>query len=125
MKFNTTRKFPFYADYYGYTNITSADGTLTTKNYAVVPQRVSVSMTSDLALGGATTVTGADLGAVFVQSRTKMQLDGLIKNILDSTGALMYEGGGEWKITMSAPYLGPNGIQDGYKYRLVQTKGNI
>lgn len=124
MKFNTTRKFPFAADYYGYTTVTSFDQTVTTKNYTTIPQRITLSMTSDLALGGATTVTGSDLGAVFIQSRTKMQLEGLIKNILDSTGALMYEGGGEWKITMSAPYLGPNGIQDGYKYRLVQTKGN-
>ncbi len=124
MKFNTTRKFPFAADYYGYTTVTSFDQTVTTKNYTTIPQRITLSMTSDLALGGATTVTGSDLGAVFIQSRTKMQLDGVIKNILDSTGALMYEGGGEWKITMSAPYLGPNGIQDGYKYRLVQTKGN-
>ena len=125
MKFNTTKKFPFVADYYGYTGVTSADGTVSTKIYTKVAQKITLSMTSDLALGGATTVTGTDLGSVFIQSRTILQIDGLITNILDSTGALMYQGGGEWKVTMSAPYLGPRGIQDGYKYRLVQTKGNI
>lgn len=82
-------------------------------------------MTSDLALGGASTVSGKDLGSVFIYTRTKLQIDAKLRNILDSQGTLMYDSGGEWIVTMSAPYLGPMGIQDGYKYRLSQIKGNI
>ena len=124
MKFNTVRKFPFEADYYGYKTVTSANGTVTNKVFNTVPQPIRISMSVDLALGGATTVTGTDLGSVFIDCLTKLQIDGLIKNIKDAQGNIMYEGGGEWKVTMSAPYLGPNGIQDGYKYRLAQTSGN-
>lgn len=125
MLFNTTRSFPFIADYYAYTKVTSFDGRVVTNVYATIPVKIKLSMTSDLALGGATTVTGSDLGSVFIYSRSKLQIDGIIRNIYDSQGNVMYEGGGEWKVTMSAPYLGPMGIQDGYKYRLAQTKGNI
>lgn len=125
MLFNTTRSFPFVADAYFYKQETSFDGRVVTNVYDVVPTKIRLSMTSDLALGGATTVTGTDLGSVFIYTRTKLQIDAKIKNILDSQGKLMYDGGGEWKVTMSAPYLGPMGIQDGYKYRLAQTKGNI
>jgi hypothetical protein len=124
MKFNTVRKFPFVGSYYGYKIVTSADGTVTNKVFATVPQIIKLSMSVDLALGGAATVTGQDLGSVFIDCLTKLQIDGVIKNILDTKGNVMYEGGGEWKVTMSAPYLGPNGIVDGYKYRLSQTAGN-
>lgn len=125
MLFNTTRSFPFIADYYAYVTVTSFDGRVTTKQYATNPIKIKLSMTSDLALGGATTVTGADLGSVFIYTRNKLQIEGIIRNIYDSQGNIMYEGGGEWKVTMSAPYIGPMGIQDGYKYRLAQTKGNV
>lgn len=125
MKFNTTRAFPYVADAYTYTQQTSFDGRVVTNVYAVNPIKIRLSMTSDLALGGASTVKGEDLGSVFIYTRTRLQLKAKLKNIVDSQGNLMYEGGGEWEVTMSAPYLGPMGIQDGYKYRLVQTKGNI
>lgn len=125
MRFNTVRKFPFAGDYYGYKNVTSADGTVTTKVFDKVPQQIRLSMSVDLALGGAATVTGQDLGSVFIDCLTKLQIDGVIKNILDTKGNVMYAGGGEWKVTMSAPYLGPNGIIDGYKYRLAQVAGNV
>lgn len=125
MKFNTTRKFPYVADYYSYRTVTSADGRVTQNVYSVVPTQIRISMSSDLALGGASTVTGTDLGSVFIDTRSILQLKGRIKNVLDSLGNTMYEGGGEWEVTMSAPYLGPGGIQDGYKYRLAQIKGNV
>jgi len=125
MLFNTTKRFPYLADYYPYKTIKSVDGRITSTVYDAIPTVIKISMTSDLALGGAATVTGQDLGSVFIDSRSKLQINGIIRNIYDSIGKIMYEGGGEWKVTMSAPYLGPNGIQDGYKYRLAQTAGNI
>ena len=125
MLFNTTRKFPYVADAYFYKQQTSFDGRVVTNVYDVLPTKIRLAMTSDLALGGATTVTGKDLGSVFIYTRTKLQIDAKLRNILDSQGTLMYDSGGEWIVTMSAPYLGPMGIQDGYKYRLSQTKGNI
>jgi len=125
MKFNTTSKYLFVADYYSYRNVTTTTGNVTTKVYETNPKKVLISMTSNLELGGATTVTGTDLGSVFATSETKMQIDGILKNILDSKGNPMYEGGGEWKITMSAPKIGPNGVLDGYRYRLLQTAGNV
>lgn len=125
MKFNTTRKFPYVADYYSYKTVTSADGRVTQNVYATTPVKIRISMSSDLALGGAATVTGTDLGSVFIDTREILQIKGKLKNVLDSAGKTMYAGGGEWEVTMSAPYLGPGGIQDGYKYRLAQTKGNV
>lgn len=125
MLFNTTRVFPYTGSHYAYRRVTSADGRVTTNQYDTSPTTIRFSMTSDLALGGATTVTGSDLGSVFIYSRSKLQIDSIIEEIYDSQGKLMYEGGGQWKVTMSAPFLGPMGIQDGYKYRLAQTKGNI
>ena len=125
MKFNTTRKFPYVADYYSYKTVTSADGRVTENVYSTVATKIRISMSSDLALGGAATVTGTDLGSVFIDTRDILQIKGRITNVLDALGNKMYAGGGEWEVTMSSPYLGPGGIQDGYKYRLSQTKGNI
>lgn len=124
MKFHTTHKYLFLADYYSYKVVTSSTGSVSTKVYETNPQQILISMTSDLALGGAATVTGTDLGSVFARSATKLQIDGLVKNIKDARGAVMYEGGGEWIVTMSAPFIGPNGQIEGYKYRMAQTAGN-
>jgi hypothetical protein len=123
MKFSTTAKFPYTGDYYRYTTVTS--GTSTTKVFSPVPEKIKFTMTVNLALGGAVTWNGSDLGAVFIDTLSKLQIDGVVKNILDSKGKQMFDGGGEWKITMSAPFLGPNGVQEGYKYRLAQTVGNL
>lgn len=125
MKFNTTREYYFSADYYSYQSFTSADGTIVQKKYATTPVQIQLNMTTNLALGGATTYTGTDLGSVFITSPTKLQISGKIKNLRDSKGTLSYEGGGEWIVTMSAPRVGPRGIQDGYTYRLAQTAGNV
>lgn len=125
MKFFTTRKFPFIGDYYSYKTVTTANGTVSTKVYSTVPQKIKFNMAVNIVMGGEVNVTNSDLGSTFIDSLTKMQIDGVIKNILDAKGNVLYEGGGEWKITQSAPYLGPNGIEDGYKYRLVQIAGNI
>jgi hypothetical protein len=124
MKFNTTSKYMFVADYYSYKTVSTAGGGVASKVYETVPKKITLSMTSNLELGGATTVTGTDLGSVFASSDTRMQLEGVIRNILDSKGTPMYEGG-EWRITMSAPKIGPNGVLNGYKYRLLQVAGNI
>jgi len=125
MKFNTVRKFPYAADYYSYKNVSTANGTVITKVYGTVPTKIFISMSVDLALGGAATVTGSDLGSVFIDCLTKLQIGGILKNITDAKNNIMYEGGGSWIVTMSAPYLGPNGIQEGYKYRLAQIEGNV
>lgn len=112
MKLNTTKQFLYLADYYSYTLITSADGTVTTRQYVIVPQQVSLALSVNL------------LGDLIIESQFKMQLDGYLKNVLDRNGDEIYESG-VWKIFQTAPLLNGLGVKEGYKYRATIIEGNI
>jgi hypothetical protein len=112
MKSNTTKEYPYTGDYYGYTIITSSDGTTTSKQYVTVP--TSIKMILDVNL----------LGDLNIESESKLQLNGYVGNILDRNGDEIYVDG-LWEIFQTAPLLGPLGIKAGYKYRARIIQGNV
>lgn len=112
MKANTTKQYLYRADYYGYTIVSSADGTISTKVYTQDPVEVSLSLSVNL------------LGDLIIESESKMQLDGRIATIVDVNDDEIYTDG-EWQIFQTAPILGPMGTKAGYRYRARIIAGNI
>jgi len=111
MKSNTTKEYPYAGDYYGYTLVTSADGTVTNKVYSF-SGKVLLSLSVNL------------LGELLIESQSKMQLNSYLKAVLDRNGEEIYTGG-IWEIIQTAPILGPNGIKGGYQYRARMIEGQI
>ena len=112
MKANTTKQYPYTGDYYSYRIITSADGTVTTKEYNTVPIVAELSLTVNL------------LGQLVVESPLKMQINSYLKNIVDKNGEEIYADG-VWEIVQTAPILGPLGIKGGYQYRANLIQGEV
>lgn len=112
MKPNTTREYHYTGDLYPYVLVTSADGTVTQRQYNVVPNQVPLSLSVNL------------LGDLVIESPEKMQIDSYLKNIVDRNGDEIYIGG-EWQVFQTAPILGPMGIKAGYKYRARIISGQI
>lgn len=112
MKANTTKQYPYTGDYYGYTLVTSADGTISNRVYNTTPSPVAMSLSVNL------------LGDLIIESESKMQLNAYLQNIVDANGEEIYVGG-QWKIFQTAPLLGPMGMKAGYKYRATIIAGNI
>jgi len=83
MKPIVAKQYPYTADYYNYTLITSADGLVTEKRYATIPTQVKLSLSVNL------------LGELVIDSETKMQLEGQLKNIVDRNGEEIYDAGQE------------------------------
>ena len=112
MKLNTTKQYLYNADYYSYALVTSADGTVTTKQYVTAPSQVTLALSVNL------------LGDLIIESPYKMQQDGYLKRILDRNGDEIYENG-VWRIFQTAPLLNGLGLKDGYKYRATIIEGNV
>jgi hypothetical protein len=112
MKSNTTKTYPYSGNYYGYTLVTSADGTVTERKYNEFFTIVNMALTVNL------------LGELVIESESKMQLNGYISNVLDKNDENIYVDG-VWQITQTAPLLGPLGIKGGYKYRARLIEGQI
>lgn len=112
MKANTTKQYLYKGDLYGYTQVTSADGTVTENVYTEVPVQVSMALSVNL------------LGDLVVESPSKMQLNAYLTNVIDANGEEIYVDG-QWEIFQTAPLLGPMGLKDGYKYRARIISGNI
>ena len=112
MKTNQADQYFYTADYYSYSLVTSADGTVTTKRYVTIPTQVRLALTVNL------------FGELAILSETKMQLDGYLKNVLDKNGEEIYDGG-VWQIIATAPLLSPFGIKSGYQYRAEIIEGQI
>jgi len=112
MKANTTKQYPYTGDLYGYTLVTSADGSVTERVYTEVPTQVSLALSVNL------------LGDLVIESKSKMQLNAYLSNVLDANGEEIYVGG-QWQIFQTAPLLGPMGIKAGYRYRARIIAGNI
>jgi hypothetical protein len=112
MKVNTTKQYPYTGELYGYTLVTSADGSVTERFYDEVSTEVKMILSVNL------------LGELVIESQSKMQLDAYLQNIVDANGDEIYLGG-QWQITRTAPYLGPMGLKDGYQYRAILIDGQI
>jgi hypothetical protein len=112
MKPALTKQYPFTGELYGYILVTSADGTITTKQYDVVPDQVTMALSVNL------------LGELVIESETKMQISAYVKNIRDKNGEEIYTAG-EWQITQTAPLLNPLGLKEGYKYKATLIAGEV
>jgi hypothetical protein len=112
MKANTTKQYPYTGDLYGYTQVTSADGSVTENVYDEVPTQVNMALSVNL------------LGDLVIESESKMQLNANLFNVLDANGEEIYVGG-QWQIFQTAPLLGPMGLKNGYRYRARIIAGNI
>lgn len=112
MQSNTTKDYFFTADYYGYILVTSADGTVTERQYNVVPQEVKTTLSINVT------------GDLVFDSLTKMQINSYIKNLRDRAGDEIYLGG-EWIIVQTQPIIDPLGYKDGYRYRAKIIAGDV
>ena len=112
MRANTTKQYPYTGDYYGYTQVTSADGLVTENVYITIPTQITMQLSVNL------------LGDLVIESQNKMQLNGYVKNIVDANNEEIYTDG-EWKIFQTAPVLGPMGLKAGYRYRAAIIAGNV
>lgn len=113
MKPLLARQYHYTGDYYGYVVIANPnDPDQTSRQYATVPTKVKMSLSVNL------------LGELVIDSETKMQLDGQIKNIVDKNGAEIYDAG-QWQITQTMPILSGIGIKEGYRYRARLIAGAI
>lgn len=112
MKINTTKEYPYTGDHYSYSVVTSADGSVSNNVYVTNPVQVTMQLSVNL------------LGELIITSPNKMQLNAYVGNIVDKNGEEIYTDG-LWKITQTAPLLGPGGLKSGYKYRAVLIQGQI
>lgn len=112
MKANTTKEYYFTADYYGYTVITSADGLVSNNVYSTTPRPISMTLAVNIT------------GDLVMDSESKMQINGYLKNVLDRAGEEIYTGG-EWIIVQTQPIIDPMGYKDGYRYRAKILSGDI
>ena len=112
MKANTTKQYPYTGDLYGYTVVTSADGSVSENVYDEVPSTVAMRLSVNL------------LGDLVIESESKMQLNAYLSKIVDANGDEIYVDG-QWEIFQTAPLLGPMGLKSGYRYRARIISGNI
>jgi hypothetical protein len=112
MRANTTKQYPYTGDLYGYTVVTSADGSVSERVYDEIPVRVALALSVNL------------LGDLIIESESKMQLNAYLQNIVDMNGEEIYVDG-QWEIFQTAPLLGPMGLKAGYRYRARIIAGNI
>lgn len=112
MKANTTKQYPYTGDLYGYTVVTSADGSVSENVYDEVPSQVKMRISVNL------------LGELVIESQSKMQINAYLSNVVDANAEEIYLGG-QWKVTRTAPFLGPMGLKDGYQYRAILIDGQI
>jgi hypothetical protein len=112
MKANTTKQYPFTADYYGYSKVTSADGLVTENVYVEVPTKVNVLLSVNF------------IGDLSLESQTKMQLDSYLANVRDANDEEIYTGG-QWTITRTMPVINALNLKDGYAYTATIIAGDI
>jgi hypothetical protein len=112
MLFNTYKNYPYTADYYSYTIITSTDGTVSEKRYATIPEQIKISVTTSY------------IGDLVIFSKNKMQLEGRLKNLRDKNDVEIYQDG-EWQITQTQPMTSPVGLVTGYRYKARLIGGNV
>lgn len=112
MLFNAYKSFPYTAEYYSYTLVTSADGTVTEKRYATIPISIKANVS--------TTYNG-DLVII---TKEKLQKSGYLKNVTDRNGNQIYQNG-TWEITQTMPATLAVGVISSYKYKAKIISGDI
>ena len=111
MLFDTYRKYPYFADYFTYTTVTSADGVITEKRYSGTPLTFSLAISTSF------------IGDLVIITKTKLQIATRISNLVDKNGVEIYPGA-VWQVSTTMPRTSPIGLVDGYKYKAKIISGN-
>jgi hypothetical protein len=112
MLFNTVKNRNYTVDYKGYTIITSADGTVTTKRYDTIPTSIKVQISTSFT------------GDLIILADEKLQLEGYLENLVDRNGNIVYEDA-LWRISSTQPVVNAVGLVEGYKYKAKIISGNV
>lgn len=114
MLFTTFKKskYNYSGDYYGFTTITSEDGTVTEKRYNDYFTKITFSLSTSF------------IGDIVILSDSKLQNTGRITNIVDRNGKEVYQNG-EWEVKQTQPVVNAMGIVEGYKYKAKIISGDI
>ena len=104
MLFNTYKKYSYQIDVYGYILVTSADGTVTEKQYDAVPTSHNVQISTSF------------IGDLVILGTQKFQKDSYIENLRDRNNNAIYPSG-IWQITSTQPITNALGLIEGYKYK--------
>lgn len=112
MLFNTVKNRNYTVDYRGYTTITSADGLVTQKVYAVNPTTIRVQISTSFT------------GDLIILADEKLQLNGYLNNLVDRNNNSVYENA-TWDITSTQPVVNAVGLVEGYKYKARIISGNV
>ena len=105
-------KYNYSGDYYGYTVVTSADGTVSEKRYNEFFTKITFSLSTSF------------IGDIVILTDSKLQNTGRIQNITDRNGNLVYQDG-VWEISQTQPVVNAMGIVEGYKYKAKIISGDI
>lgn len=114
MLFDTLRKakYNYTADYYGYTKVTSADGSVTENVYTEVPEQIILALSTTF------------IGDIVILTNSKLQKAGYLANIQDRNGNEIYTEG-TWEIKSTQPVVNALGIVEGYKYKAKIISGDV
>ena len=112
MLFNTVKNRNYTVDYRGYTTITTADGLVTQKVYAVNPTTIRVQISTSFT------------GDLIILADEKLQLNGYLNNLVDRNDNSVYENA-TWEITSTQPVVNAVGLVEGYKYKARIISGNV
>jgi len=110
MLLHTVKNYQYVIDYYSYTRTTNVDN-VTTIDYAINPTAIRAGIN--------TTMTGD----IIVLTKEKLQIEGLLKNIIDRNSNQVFQNG-VWAITQTQPLVNTFGYVEGYRYRAKIVSGN-
>lgn len=112
MLFNTVKNRNYTVDYRGYTLVTSADGLVTERRYAVTPTPIKVQISTSFT------------GDLILLADDKLQLNGYLDNLVDRNNNVVYQDA-RWRISSTQPVVNAVGLVEGYKYKAKIISGNI
>ena len=112
MLFNAYKRYNYQVDIYGYILVTSADGSVTQRQYDVVPTTHNVQITTSF------------IGDLIILSNSKFQKNAYIQNLRDRNENEIYPEG-VWQISSTQPVTNALGLLEGYKYKAKIIDGEI
>lgn len=104
MLFDTYKKYPYAADYFTYTTVTSVDGNISERRYSATPETFQLAISTSY------------VGDLIIVSKTKLQNFTRISNLVDKNGVEIYPDA-VWQISSTMPRTSPIGLVEGYKYK--------
>ena len=112
MLFNAYKRYNYEIDVYGYILVTSPDGTVTERQYDVVPTTHNVQITTSF------------IGDLIILASSKFQKDSYIQSLRDRNGNEIYPES-IWQINSTQPITNALGLVEGYKYKAKIIAGEV